>query len=66
MRLVHETRNMLLNAEMKLKASLFRTESRGNHYREDYPNTDDKNWLAWVVIEKDKNNNINICNGGGL
>lgn len=66
LRLVHETRNMLLNAGMKLKASLFRTESRGNHYREDYPNTDDKNWLAWVVIEKDKNNNINICNGGGL
>ena len=53
LRLVHETRNMLLNAEMKLRASLFRTESRGAHYREDYPKKDDKNWLAWVVISKD-------------
>jgi succinate dehydrogenase/fumarate reductase flavoprotein subunit len=35
LRLVHETKNMLLNAEMKLKASLFRTESRGSHYIED-------------------------------
>lgn len=54
LRLVHETRNMLLNAEMKLKASLFRTESRGNHYREDYPEKNDSEWLAWIVIEKDK------------
>jgi succinate dehydrogenase/fumarate reductase flavoprotein subunit len=60
LRLVHETRNMLLNAEMKLKASLFRTESRGNHYREDYPEMDDNNWLAWVVIEKDKNNDMKL------
>lgn len=60
LRLVHETRNMLLNAEMKLKASLFRTESRGNHYREDYPKSNDKEWLAWVVIEKDENNNMKL------
>lgn len=52
LRLVHETRNMLLNAEMKLRASLFRTESRGAHYREDFPEKDDRNWLAWVVISK--------------
>jgi len=33
---------------------LFRTESRGNHYREDYPARDDDNWLAWVKLkEKD-------------
>lgn len=44
---------MLLNAEMKLRASLFRTESRGAHYREDFPARDDKNWLAWVVISRD-------------
>jgi succinate dehydrogenase/fumarate reductase flavoprotein subunit len=56
LRLAHETRNMLLNAEMKLRASLFRTESRGAHYREDYPYKDDKNWLAWVIISKDGDN----------
>jgi succinate dehydrogenase/fumarate reductase flavoprotein subunit len=42
----------MINAEMKLRASLYRTESRGNHYREDYPDTNDKDWLAWVVIEQ--------------
>jgi succinate dehydrogenase/fumarate reductase flavoprotein subunit len=56
LRLAHETRNMLLNAEMKLRASLFRTESRGAHYREDYPDKDDKNWFAWVIILKDGDN----------
>ena len=51
LRLVHETKNMLLNAEMRLKAGLFRTESRGSHFREDYPARDDKNWLAWIIIK---------------
>ena len=52
LRLAHETKNMILNSEMKLRASLMRTESRGDHYREDYPNRDDKNWLAWIIITK--------------
>jgi len=52
LRLVHETRNMVLNAEMRLRASLFRTETRGCHYREDYPLRDDENWLAWVLLKK--------------
>ena len=37
LRLAHETKNMVTSAEMKLRSSLFRTESRGTHYREDYP-----------------------------
>lgn len=55
LKLAHETQSMLLNAEMKLRASLFRTESRGTHYREDYPARDDDSWLAWVLIKRDKN-----------
>jgi len=55
LRLAHETGNMLLNAEMKLRTSLFRTESRGNHYREDFPARDDKNWLAWIKIKNGNN-----------
>lgn len=39
-------------AEMILKASLFRTESRGQHYREDHPHRDDPFWLAWVKLEE--------------
>ena len=54
LRLAIETKNMVLNAEMKLRASIFRTESRGTHYREDYPRRDDPNWLAWVTL-RDEN-----------
>jgi len=53
LRLVHETKNMVLNAEIKLRSSLFRTESRGCHYREDYPRRDDPTWLAWVKLKEE-------------
>jgi succinate dehydrogenase/fumarate reductase flavoprotein subunit len=50
LRLCHDVTHMLQNCEMKLRAGLFRKESRGTHYREDYPARDDENWLAWVTI----------------
>jgi succinate dehydrogenase/fumarate reductase flavoprotein subunit len=53
-RLAHETRNMALDTEMKLRASLFRTESRGDHFREDYPRRDDPTWLAWVKLKDEQ------------
>jgi len=49
----NEIRNMILTAEMMLRSSLFRTESRGEFYREDYPRRDDKNWLAWTVLKEE-------------
>jgi succinate dehydrogenase/fumarate reductase flavoprotein subunit len=60
LRKAHEVKNMLLNAEMKIRASLFRTESRGNHYREDYPDSNDTDWLAWVVIQKGTDGNMEL------
>jgi succinate dehydrogenase/fumarate reductase flavoprotein subunit len=54
LRLAHETKNMVLSAEMRLRSALFRTESRGNHYREDYPRRDDPDWLAWIKIKEDQ------------
>lgn len=53
LRLAHETTNMIISAEMKLKASLMRKESRLSHYRLDYPEMDDENWQAWINIYKD-------------
>lgn len=50
LRLAHETVNMIYTAEMKLKASLMRKESRCSHYRLDYPKVDYKNWQAWINI----------------
>ena len=52
LRLAHETANMIINAEMKLKASIMRKESRCSHYRLDYPDMDSKNWEAWLNLYK--------------
>lgn len=52
-RLAYETKNMLLNAEMTLRSSLFRTESRASHFREDYPERNDEEWLAWTKLREE-------------
>lgn len=46
-----ETEAMLLAARFILGASLYRTESRLSHFREDFAARDDANWLVWVDIE---------------
>ncbi|WP_028487779.1 FAD-dependent oxidoreductase [Thiothrix lacustris] len=60
LRLAHETANMIISAEMKLKASLMRTESRCSHYRLDYPELDNQNWQAWINIHKDAEGNMQL------
>ncbi len=45
-----ETEAMLLAAKFILGASLYRTESRLSHFREDFDRRDDANWLVWVDI----------------
>jgi succinate dehydrogenase/fumarate reductase flavoprotein subunit len=47
-----ELRNMLVSAEMVCRAALLRTESRGGHYRSDYPEEDNNQWLKNIVINK--------------
>ena len=49
----HEAESMTLCAEMVFSAALFRTESRGLHMREDYPERNDRDWLKWTVIKRD-------------
>ncbi|MBN1105935.1 MAG: FAD-binding protein [Deltaproteobacteria bacterium] len=49
----NEARNMVLCAEMYFKAALLRTESRGWHFREDYPQRDDENWLKWITMKQE-------------
>ena len=47
-----ELGNMLDTAEVIGVSALNRTESRGGHSREDYPNRDDQNWLKHSLITK--------------
>ena len=60
LRLAFETRNMILSAEMKLRASLMRTESRCSHYRLDYPELDDENWRAWINIHQSADGSMQL------
>ena len=48
----HEAKSMALCAEMTFRAALMRTESRGTHFRVDYPERDDRNWLKWINIKQ--------------
>lgn len=52
LRLCIEMKHKVLSAEMKLRASLARKESRGNHYRADVPYRDDENFLCYVTVQK--------------
>lgn len=45
-----ELENLLINAEVTVYSALNRTESRGAHTREDFPNRDDNNWLKHTFI----------------
>ena len=47
-----ELHNMLQISEAVCRASLLRTESRGSHFRLDYPQADNKNWLKNILIHK--------------
>jgi L-aspartate oxidase len=49
-----ELKNMINVANLITTAAHTRKESRGTHYRADYPNTDDKNWLKHICLQQRK------------
>ena len=51
LRLAIEAKNMAINAELKLVASLARQECRGSHIREDHPYHDEK-FSGWIAIRQ--------------
>jgi len=53
-----ELKNMVLISGLISKAAFVRKESRGTHYREDYPKTD-KNWLKHICLER-KGKSLNV------
>jgi len=54
-----ELKNMATVSKMITKAAQIRRESRGTHYREDYPQSEDKNWLKHVCLER-RGKNIRV------
>lgn len=49
-----ETENLMTVAEMVAKAALMREESRGAHFRRDFPKTDNQNWFSNIVIRQER------------
>jgi len=54
---------MYINASLTTEAALIRTESRGGHYRSDFPYEDD-NWCKKVIIQNRKGE-VEICHEQG-
>lgn len=55
-----ELGNLLDLAEVTTVSALARTESRGGHSREDYPDRDDVNWLKHTFAWVDENGKIEL------
>lgn len=47
----NEVKSMICIAELIVRSVLARKESRGFVYRLDYPNTDNENWLKWIMVK---------------
>lgn len=50
--LAFEHHNLLDVAEVIIAAASMRTESRGSHYRRDYPNRTDNEWLTNIFVSR--------------
>jgi len=47
-----EVKNMVTAAKLITGSALRREESRGAHFRSDFPSTDDKNWKKHIVMKR--------------
>jgi succinate dehydrogenase / fumarate reductase flavoprotein subunit len=54
-----ELENLLEIAEVILLGAINRKESRGAHFRDDFPQRDDKNWLKHTIAHK-RNGKVEI------
>jgi succinate dehydrogenase / fumarate reductase flavoprotein subunit len=52
--------NLIAQAVVTMESAKNRTESRGAHAREDFPERDDKNWMKHTLAWLDANGNVTI------
>jgi succinate dehydrogenase / fumarate reductase flavoprotein subunit len=55
-----ELDNMLAQASVSLHSAIGRTESRGAHAREDFPQRDDENWLKHTLAWRDDEGRVRL------
>ena len=48
-----DVQSILTVAQLTCRSALTRRESRGSHYRSDYPESDDSSWLCNVMVQQD-------------
>ncbi|WP_114747937.1 L-aspartate oxidase [Pleomorphovibrio marinus] len=54
-----DLRNVVLSSELVLKTALYRKESRGAHYREDYPRTEE-DWKKNILVYMGKDGRFQL------
>jgi len=53
-------RNLLTVGLLIVESALQREESRGTHYREDFPQRNDREWLKYIVLFQDPENPFRV------
>ena len=53
-----ELENMVKLGKLMVQTSLLREESRGFHFREEFPRTDNEKWLKRILIRKGPNGDL--------
>lgn len=56
-----EFANLLTCALLTTRGALLREESRGGHFREDFPETDDARWRKHILFERGKESILEEC-----